>query len=194
MLAKFKSVYGETDDILLRYEEYDSFKREKDQSVKEYVHIFEQKIAELKSFQFEIPELMQSHKLFKCAGLRSSDLKLAFQTCPNIKEFKHAKETLLKLSDHIPSFKGRNIDKDEGLVKVKEEKTDDEGITFFTDKVETQQCDTCHETFYNNSKRKIQSNQNWKTENRLCYGCGAPNHWIRDCPHIQFTLRNENNQ
>ena len=204
LLNKFEEVYGSSDELLIRFEEYDSMKRAPNQPMREYIHLFEQKISTLKSLKLEIPELMQSHKLLKGAGLSKTDEKLAFQTCEDIKEFKKAKETLFKLSDHTNrnqfSDNNKSQSSDDGIVTVKQEKSDPEDITFYTKKLQIQD-ENNHDTWFNSNPNhnrfqrpnlKADFNQARSSNHRLCYGCGAPNHWIRDCPYVQNMFHREN--
>ena len=48
-----------------KYEEFDAFNRGTDQTIKEYIHIFGQKLATLKTLKLDIQDLILAIKLLK---------------------------------------------------------------------------------------------------------------------------------
>ena len=73
IITKLDSIYGDTDDLLNQFEEFERFKRMPNQTMKEFIHIFEQKVTHLKAKALDIPELILSSKLLKGANLPPND-------------------------------------------------------------------------------------------------------------------------
>ena len=192
LIKKLDEVYGESNDLWTKYEEFDNLKRDKDQPMKEFALIFEQKVLELQTAKLTIPDVVLSYKLLKGANLSQGDEKIARATCVKM-ELAQTKEALLRLTDTlVKSTK-------EDFVKVKQEPSDD-SFTFFAER----NCEcTCHnpdQIFYQNNQRRMQRpasrfNRDQVasyTNNRQCYGCGDSSHWIRDCPHVMHNMHNTN--
>lgn len=168
------AVYEDSNTLLLKYEEFDNIKRDKNQYMKEYVHIFEQKSKELKSEKLEIPEIILAFKLLKSANLSTNDEKLTRATCKDMK-FDDVKKALLRISES-PSY----LNSSNNLVKVKQEMKSEDDITFYAENNNHENTD---EILYQTNRRT--TNNHYQNNNiKQCYGCGETTHWIKDCPEV----------
>ena len=116
ILEKLDSIYGNTDDLLNMYEEFQSLHRLPRQTMKEYIHTFDQKVAYLKSKGLDIPEVIQSSHLLKGSSLSPYDEKIARATS-DTKLIAETKAALLRISDSSPTAN----QKAENRVTVKDE-------------------------------------------------------------------------
>ena len=174
IITKLDSIYGDTDDLLNQFEEFERFKRMPNQTMKEFIHIFEQKVTHLKAKALDIPELILSSKLLKGANLPPNDEKIARATC-NTSIIAETKASLLRLSNGLIDTRSNSLN----MIKVVKEEMDEE-IAFYTNQYQRGRP----------SNSRYQSNSmNRNTHHRLCYGCGQDDHWIKDCPDIRFAVQ-----
>lgn len=92
------SIYGAPENLLNEYEEFENLKRESNQTMKEFVHLFERKVTHLTGRGLVIPDIILSSKLLKGASLSANDEKIARATCDTEKSAE-VKATLIRLSD-----------------------------------------------------------------------------------------------
>ena len=131
ILLKFDEVYGQTNQLLTKYEEFDEFKRDGVQTMKEYVYTFEQKASELNTLGLKIPDIMLAVKLAKAANLPDDDLRMIKLTIGSNMTLKKVKECLLSLDDKtLSNVRSSSSSKSEDLIKVKQEPPD---LTFYAD-------------------------------------------------------------
>lgn len=204
IFIEFDKVFGEPNEVLSKYEKFDDFKRSEDQTMQEYIHEFEKQVEELDALQLKIPELILSVKLVKGACLSASDEKIVRLTSGKDMKLEITKTSLTSITDNVMNHSKSS----DSFVKVKEEKFESDHTTFYTEKCMNCSYDPAdkeNEVFYNkrfkNNTRFQQGNSRQKSpmmesrfRNRQCYHCGAPNHWIRDCPVVNKNLHNEDNK
>ncbi|KAL5262651.1 hypothetical protein ACHWQZ_G008148 [Mnemiopsis leidyi] len=196
LIKLLDNVYAEDNDLALKCDEFDRLVRGKDQSMKEFIHVYEQKIKELQAGKVEIPEIVLATKILRAANLPMNHYLIVRSSCSEMK-LQSAKEALLRISEKCPSSKTTTSDQLD-FIQVKEETLDFEHPTMM--------CDTdygIHNTFYGHDldRRDILysgSNNRRQGSNRSnskqCFGCGESTHWIKDCPRVNSTNRNPNRQ
>ena len=96
VLKEMEAVYGDSMELVTRYEEFDAFNRTTDQIIKEYIHMFEQQVATLKILKLDIPDLILAIKLLKGVNLPENE-KMARLACKTM-TFEEAKNSLLLLA------------------------------------------------------------------------------------------------
>ena len=57
LIQLLDKVYAEDNDLAIKCDEFDRLVRRNDQSMKEFIHVYEQKIKELQAGKVEIPEI-----------------------------------------------------------------------------------------------------------------------------------------
>ena len=77
LLAVMDTVYVEHNDLSIKCDEFDRFVRSPDQNMKEFIHMYEQKVNELKAGKLEIPDLVLATKLLRAANLSSNHYLIA---------------------------------------------------------------------------------------------------------------------
>jgi len=176
IIATLDKIYGDTENLLNQWEEFEDFKRVPSQTMKEFIHMFEQKVTHLKAKSLDIPQVILSSKLLKGANLSAGDEKIARATC-DTSVISETKAALLRMAEGL-TCQIVPERKNDGMIKVKEEMTNEEI------------------TYYNNQRQRGRSSGNGfqsndmshNTQHRLCYGCGQSDHWIKDCPDIRFAV------
>jgi len=178
IIATLDSIYGDTDNLLNQWEEFENFKRLPSQTMKEFIHMFDQKVTHLKAKSLDIPQVILSSKLLKGADLSPNDEKIARATC-DTSVISETKASLLRMSDSLtqiaPSTERRV---DNSMIKVKQEMSGEE-LTFYNNQ---------YKRGRTSDNRSQADNMGRNTYHRLCYGCGQNDHWIKDCPDIRFAL------
>ena len=61
---KFDSIYESDNDLMDQFDQFYRFRRDKDQTMKEYIHFYESKVAKLKTGGLDIPDLILSSILY----------------------------------------------------------------------------------------------------------------------------------
>ena len=172
--AKLDTIFENDNDLMDIFDDFYKFRRTEGQTMKEYIHHFENKATKLKSGGLEIPDLILSYMILEAARLLENDKRIAKATCKD-KTLKESKEVLLRLTDSqiSPSSSASNLS---SQIKVKEEQE----VTFYGGHEED-------EVLYNQDRRQDRRpfRDQRNRERQPCYGCGDRQHWIRDCPHVQ---------
>lgn len=216
VMKLFEELYGhsKSTDIVTKYEIFDAMKREKDEGLQDYIHTFENRVAELKKLGLIIPDLMLGIKLIKGADLAESEVTMVKLSVGQDVTLVKAKTALLTLSDNYGSSSSHSSST-KGLIKVKQEPEPD--ITFYT-KAQGQRHiageysfnypEEQHENdvfYYNNNSNQRgnyrppmhgnsrQSNYQFNNGNQnnrgsfnmKCFGCGGIGHIARHCPNVQ---------
>ena len=101
VLKEMKAVYGDSMELVTKYEEIEAFNRTTDQTIKEYIHMFEQQVATLKAtLKLDIPDLILAIKLLKGVNLPENEKKMARLACKTM-TFEEAKNSLLAMTDDV---------------------------------------------------------------------------------------------
>ena len=178
LITILDKVYVEENNLSLKFDEFDQMKRDKDQNMKEFIHVYEQKLTELKADQLQLPDLVVANKLLRAANLSPNHYMLARSTCTEM-TLEAAKASLLRITESGSSAGGTN-----NLIKVKQEDTDD-GIFYgendYRNEYHGNEYDD-NEVFYQNGNRFRRNPYNRNNNKLHCYGCGDTSHWIKDCP------------
>ena len=184
VLKEMEAVYGDSMELVTRYEEFDALNRTTDQNIKEYIHMFEQQVATLKTLKLDIPDLILAIKLFKGVNLPENEKKMAMLACKTM-TFEEAKNSLLAMTDDVDKISSKN-----GVVSVKREHMDGDTFTFYNEENVCTRCqssfnleDQGEEVMYNSQKRYYQSKGRGPIEKkRRCFRCGSLRHWVKECP------------
>ena len=196
LIELLDKVYAEDNDLAIKCDEFDRLERRKDQSMKEFIHVYEQKINELKDGKVVIPEIVLATKILRAANLPMNHYLIVRSSCTEMK-LQSAKDALLRISEKCPSSKNAKSEQLD-FIQVKEEPLDFEHPTMI--------CDTdygMHNRFYGHDvdRREIlYSGSNYRRQgqnrsnSKQCFGCGESTHWIKDCPKVNSTNRNPNRQ
>ena len=184
VLKEMEVVYGDSMELVTRYEEFDAFNRTTDQTIKEYIHMFEQQIATLKTLKLDIPNLILAIKLLKGVNLPENEKKMARLACETM-TFEEAKNSLLVMTDDVDKISSKN-----GVVSVKREQMDGDTFTFYNEENVCTRCqssvnleDQGEEVMYTSQKRYYQSKGRGPIKKkRRCFRCGSLRHWVKECP------------
>ena len=177
LLEKLDGIYESDNDLMDQFDQFYKFRRGKEQTMKEYIHFYESKVAKLRTGGLEMPDLVHSYLIVEGAQLSDNDKRIAKATC-NTKTLKDAKSALLRLTD-TNTNSGSMLETSK--IQVKEEQE----INFYGGHLEEE------EVLYNRDKRNqrprppFNQTQRNVSFSRECYGCGDTNHVIRDCPHVR---------
>ena len=197
-------VYVDDNDLSMKCDEFDRMLRKPEQSMKEFIHLYEQKVNELKTGNVNIPDIVLATKILRAANLVPNHYLIARSSCTEM-TFDMAKAALLRVSEKCPGTKhvgSHGLDK----IKVKEEVLDyeEQAATLFNEADVN-----LHNTFYghhneedvyyqgtgSNRPRRTQFIQNRNAStSRRCFNCGESGHGFRDCPHGVSRGRNTNRQ
>ena len=191
-------VYLDDNDLSMKCDEFDRLIRKREQSMKEFIHLYEQKVNELKAGEVIIPDIVLATKILRAANLLPNHYLIARSSC-TIMTFENAKNALLRVSEKCPVSRNSGPD----MIHVKQENADYEELvqnmsdvnlhnTYYGFKEDD-------EVFFNNGSRnqsqKINNNRNFHL--RQCYNCGDSGHGYRECPNklpSQQRIRNQNRQ
>ena len=196
LIELLDKVYAEDNDLAIKCDEFDRLVRKKDQSMKEFIHVYEQKISELKDGKVVIPEIVLATKILRAANLPMNHYLIVRSSCTEMK-LQNAKDALLRISEKCPSSKTTKSEQLD-FIQVKEEPLDFEHPTMI--------CDTdygMHNTYYGHDvdRREIlYSGSNYRRQglnrstSKQCFGCGESTHWIKDCPKVNSINKNPNRQ
>ena len=180
VLIKMEEIYGDSMELVTKYEKFDSFTRSVEQSIKEYIHVFEQQVAELKVLKLEIPDLILGIKLLKGVSLSQNETAMARMKCKEI-TYAEVKSSLLAMTEDITKTVTKN-----NSVTVKSEPQDAE-FTFYNHDCQCK-CHCTHEEhdeIMYNSQHKPYTPRGYNGMNdkkRRCFGCGSLRHWVKNCP------------
>ena len=83
-------VYVEENDLSMKCDEFDRLLRKRDQNMKEFIHVYEQKVNELKAGKVEIPDIVRANKLLRAANLLPNHYLIARSSCTEM-TFENAK-------------------------------------------------------------------------------------------------------
>ena len=98
IIKKMDCIYESDNDLMDQFDQFYRFRRNKDQTMKEYIHFYESKVAKLKTGGLEIPDLILSYLIIEGAQLSESDKRITNATCNN-KTMSDSKKALLRLTD-----------------------------------------------------------------------------------------------
>ena len=130
VIALMDKVYVEDNDLSMKCDEFDRLLRRQDQNMKEFIHIYEQKINELKAGKVVLPDIVLATKILRAANLLPNHYLIARSSCSTM-TFANAKDALLRITEKCPGMnavKGERTD----MIKVKEEPMDyDQPITMY---------------------------------------------------------------
>ena len=70
------NVYGDRNSLVKLYEEFDSFQRLPNQSIREYLQTYEQKCTELEGMKLSIPDIIKSVRLLKGSNISENEKKM----------------------------------------------------------------------------------------------------------------------
>ena len=76
ILQAMANVYGDRNSLVKLYEEFDSFQRLPNQTIREYLQTFEQKCIELEGMKLSIPDIIKSVRLLKGANISENEKKM----------------------------------------------------------------------------------------------------------------------
>ena len=200
------NVYVDDNDLSMKCDDFDRLLRKRDQSMKEFIHLYEQKVNELKAGKVVIPDIVLATKILRAANLVPNHYLIARSSCTEM-TFDNAKAALLRVSEKWPGTKGNATSSGLDMIKVKEEIMDynDQATAMFNE------ADiNLHNTFYGHGNhnedevfyqgnggirsRRPQYNHRNAQVARQCYNCGDSGHGFKDCPHSQQKGRNTNRQ
>ena len=102
LIELLDKVYAEDNDLAIKCDEFDRLERKKDQSMKEFIHVYEQKISELKDGKVVIPEIVLATKILRAANLPMNHYLVVRSSCTEMK-LQNAKDALLRISEKCPS-------------------------------------------------------------------------------------------
>ena len=111
-------VYVDDNDLSMKCDEFDRMLRKPEQSMKEFIHLYEQKVNELKAGNVTIPDIVLATKILRAANLVPNHYLIARSSCTEI-TFDMAKAALLRVSEKCPGTKhvgSHGLDK----IKVKD--------------------------------------------------------------------------
>ena len=63
------NVYVDDNDLSMKCDDFDRLLRKRDQSMKEFIHLYEQKVNELKAGKVVIPDIVLATKILRAANL-----------------------------------------------------------------------------------------------------------------------------
>lgn len=214
LLTILDKVYVAGNNLSLKFDDFDQMKRPRDQNMREFVHLYEQKAAELKSENLTLPDLVLANKLLRAANLLPEHYLLARSTCGDM-TMANAKKALLRITERFEPSKTTEAPN----IKIKME-PDDDAVLFtenFQEHNEHYGHAEPHEVYFQNGRFKSRnpysktssggfqcwgcggnshmqkdcpnkfrgSNNRGNHPVRLCYGCGDGSHWIKDCPYLR---------
>ena len=76
ILQAMANVYGDRNSLVKLYEEFDSFLRLPNQSIREYLQTYEQKCTELEGMKLSIPDIIKSVRLLKGSNISENEKKM----------------------------------------------------------------------------------------------------------------------
>ena len=76
IIQAMANVYGDRNSLVKLYEEFDSFQRIPNQTIREYLQTFEQKCIELEGMKLSIPDTIKSVRLLKGANISENEKKM----------------------------------------------------------------------------------------------------------------------
>ena len=189
VIALMDNVYVEDNDLSMKCDEFDRLLRRQDQNMKEFIHIYEQKINELKAGKVVLPDIVLATKILRAANLLPNHYLIARSSCSTM-TFANAKDALLRITEKCPGMnavKGERTD----MIQVKEEPMDyDQPITMYNEtgygihNVHNGNETEKNDIFYQSGSQNRRPYVNRNSANKQCYGCGESNHWIKDCPSV----------
>ena len=100
-IAILDGVYVEENNLSLKFDEFDQMKREKDRNIKEFIHVYEQKLNELKAEKLVLPDLIVANKLLRAANLSPNRYLLARSTCQTMTLAEAKAALILAVEVHV---------------------------------------------------------------------------------------------
>ena len=186
LLEILDKVYIEENNVSLKFDEFDRIMRPREQNMREFIHIYEEKSNELKADQLILPDLVLANKLLRAANLLPEHYLLARSTCGDM-TMENAKKALLRISEKFTS--GKNEPND-NFVRVKQEVMDGDDTVLYS---ENDHFNYCHNEHYGHESPsneilfqsgKFKGNNPYIRNNsrRQCFRCGENSHILKDCP------------
>ena len=187
LIAILDGVYVEENNLSLKFDEFDQMKREKDRNIKEFIHVYEQKLNELKAEKLVLPDLVVANKFLRAANLSPNRYLLARSTCQTM-TLAEAKAALLRVSDNGPS----QAQATNNLIKVKQEVLESDDAIFYNGENSSYEEDEIYFQSVNRFRHNPYITKNQGNKRPQCYGCGETSHWLRDCPKNKQRYQNSN--
>ena len=198
LLTILDKVYIAENSLSLKFDEFDQLKRPKDQNMREFIHIYDQKANELKAENLILPDLVLANKLLRAANLIPEHYLLARSTCGDM-TMANAKKALLRITEQSSGNSdltaGSSSSSSSSFIKVENEDQD----ILYSEKClqnhnEHYGHDCCqNEILYQNGKSRSRNPYVRSNSQKIqCFGCGADSHIIRDCPNRPNTNSNNN--
>ena len=91
-------VYVEENSLSLKCDEFDRYKRKPEQNMKEFIHLYEQKITEPKVAKVEFPEIVLANKILRAANVLPSHYLIVRSSCTEM-TLENAKKALLRITE-----------------------------------------------------------------------------------------------
>ena len=85
ILQAMANVYGDRNSLVKLYEEFDSFQRLPNQSIREYLQTYEQKCTELEGMKLSIPDIIKSVRLLKGSNISENEKMVKMASGPDMK-------------------------------------------------------------------------------------------------------------
>ena len=214
VIKELDSVYVDEDDLIMKCDSFDRMIRKPDQSMKEFVYVYDCKVEELKKAKVVIPDIVLASKVLRAANLPRNHYLIARQSCTTM-TFENAKKALTRISEN-GHVRNATLSGTPNMIKVKEEMMDYDGTApvMFNDydggdNYESESTDP-NNVYYQTGGKKQQfsrtpqrgscfscgdtshlyrdcpnRNDRYRNQNRQCYGCGDRTHWLKDCPFLR---------
>ena len=81
VVKELESVYVDEDNVLMKCDSFDRMIRKPDQSMKEFVYVYDCKVEELKKADVVIPDIVFPSKILRAAYLPHNHYFIARQSC-----------------------------------------------------------------------------------------------------------------
>ena len=191
-------VYVDENDLSIKCDEFDRLLRKREQSMKEFIHVYEQKVNELKTGKVEIPDIVLATKILRAANLVANHYLIARSSCTTM-TFENAKNALLRISEKCPDSK--NVANSSDMVQVKQEMVEFDQTLYNETEFKAHNIgygndgSDRNEVYYQNHGnrgRPTYQNQNRGYQGRQCYVCGDTGHGFKECPNSQQRNKNVN--
>lgn len=112
-------VYVEENNLSLKCDEFDRYKRKPEQNMKEFIHLYEQKITEPKVAKVEFPEIVLANKILRAANVLPSHYLIVRSSCTEM-TLENAKKALLRITEKYSGPQNQS----ENMIQVKTEMLD----------------------------------------------------------------------
>ena len=99
ILQAMANVYGDRNSLVKLYEEFDSFQRLPNQSIREYLQAYEPKCTELEGMKLSIPDIIKSVTLLKGSNISENEKKMVKMASGSDMNFEATVKAIRSLED-----------------------------------------------------------------------------------------------